>query len=98
MTIFCKLHVLHGKSVLACCDQELTGKTVRDGEIEFSIRESFYKGKKVDKTELKQRMEEADSINLVGKKTVAVALENKWIKKEDIITIDKIPHVQIFKI
>lgn len=83
---------------MACCDQEIAGKTVQQGEIEFSVRESFYKGKKVDKKELKQWMEEADSINLVGKKMVAVALENKWIKKEDIITIDKIPHVQIFKI
>jgi len=98
MAIFCKLHVLHGKSVLACCDQELTGKTVKEGEIEFSIRESFYKGKKVGEKELKQWMEEADSINLIGKKTVAVALENEWIKKEDIVTIDKIPHVQIFKL
>jgi hypothetical protein len=47
---------------------------------------------------LKQLMEEADSVNLVGKKTVSIALKNNWIKKEDIITIDNIPHAQIFKL
>lgn len=96
--IFCKMHSLQGKKILGCCDQELIGKTIRKGEIEFAVRESFYKGKKITENELKELFEEAESVNLVGKKSVEIAIKNNWIKKEDIIRIDTIPHAQIFKI
>lgn len=90
---------MHGKTVLACCDKELAGKILKKGELEFEVKESFYKDQKVSKEKLKELLEEADSINLIGEKTVSVALGSSWIKKEDIITIDgKIPHAQIFKI
>ena len=62
------------------------------------IRESFYKGKETTEAEFLKNMVDADSINLVGKKTVGLALKNNWIKKEDIIPIDGVPHAQIFKL
>lgn len=84
--------------MLGCCDKELVGKTLRQGEIEFHVKESFYKGTDTTAKQMQELAEEADSINLIGKKTVQIAIEKEWIKKEDIITIDRIPHVQIFRI
>jgi hypothetical protein len=98
ITIFSKLHERNGKKILACCDEELLGKTIQTKETEFCIKESFYKGTKTGNKELEKRFEEADSVNLVGKETVSVALKNNWIKKEDIMMIDSIPHAQIFKV
>ena len=93
------MHKQQSKTVLACCDSELLGKKILFDEIEFEVKESFYKEKKVSKKQLAELLEEADSINLVGEKVVSVALENNWIKKEDILTIGgNVPRIQIFKI
>ena len=84
--------------MLACADDDLLGKTLKEGKISFKVNERFYKEKKVDKKELKELLAQADNINLVGEETVSVALEEGYIKKEDIIRIDGVPHAQIFKV
>ena len=84
--------------MLACADDDLLGKTLKEGKISFKVNERFYKERKVDKKELKELLAQADNINLVGEETVSVALEEGYIKKEDIIRIDGVPHAQIFKV
>lgn len=84
--------------MLACADDDLLGKTLKEGKISFKVNERFYKDKKVTKKELKGLLEQADNINLVGEESVSVALEEGYIKKEDIIRISGVPHAQIFKV
>lgn len=96
--IIAKIHEMTQGKVLACAEEELIGKTLKEGEIEFIVSERFYKGKKVSEKELKKLLEEIDNINLVGKKPVKIAIELKLIDERNVLTIEKIPHVQIFRI
>ena len=98
MILYCKIHKSDGNSVLAACDMELIGTRLEQGEISFEVSESFYKGEEVAGEELKKFLAECGNINLVGEKVVGVALEEGLINENNIIRINKIPHVQIFKV
>jgi len=93
-----KLHEISGQRVLACCDAALMGKSIKKGKVEMKVSEHFYKGEKIKEEELKKILKEADSVNLIGKKCVNVALKIGLINNSDIILIGKIPHIQIYKI
>ncbi|AJF60793.1 MAG: hypothetical protein QT03_C0001G1314 [archaeon GW2011_AR10] len=96
--LFSRVFKAHGSNVLACCDKELLGKTVQDGEISIEARKGFYGSRKTSEKQLAGMLQEADNINLLGTKAVGVALKQGLIKEGDIIRIGMVPHVQIYKL
>ncbi|MDO8538405.1 MAG: DUF424 family protein [archaeon] len=84
--------------ILACAEDALIGKTFKEGEIEFTVSERFYKGKKVSEKQLKELLHEIDNINLVGEQPVKIAIELNLIDEQNVLRVEKIPHVQIFRI
>lgn len=96
--MYSKIHRIQNLTVLACCDKQLVGKVLKEGELEIKVRADFYKDRLIDDKELDRLLEEADNINLLGKKTVAVAIKKGFINEGSIIKIKGIPHAQIFKI
>ena len=91
------MHETKDYSLLACCDKELIGKTLKEKDIEISVNKRFYKEKEVNEIELKKLLKKANNINLLGKKCVKVALTEGFINKNNIIKISGVPHVQIYK-
>ena len=83
------------QKVLAVCDKELSGKTL-DEEIGFIVKPEFYGTELISEKELKKKMKEVDSANLVGKKCVGIALEEKIVLEQNIIKINDVPHIQIY--
>ncbi len=83
--------------MLAACDKELSGKTLKNDEIEFFVSEKFYGNAEISEEVLAELLNEFGSINLVGKKSVGVALNEKIIREKSIIKISGIPHAQIFR-
>lgn len=95
--MFVKIH--KGSScILAICDEDLIGKTFEEGELCLEVNEEFYKGEKKNKEEVLELLkdDEIKSINVVGKESVAVAVEAKVINKENVLFIDNVPHAQSF--
>ena len=84
--------------VLACCDRELLGKTLAEGQIHFEVKPSFYKGEKVSEQEFKSLLKQADNINLIGEKCVNLALKEGYLNQKDIIKVKGIPHALVFKL
>jgi hypothetical protein len=88
-----------GKCVLlAICDAEILGKTLREGKIVFRVKEEFYKGAKVNLEEAVALIEQSTIVNLVGENIVKKAVEKGYVHPEAIIKIQGIPHAQIIKI
>jgi len=96
--LFSKLHIINGQTLLACADNDLIGKKLKEKEIEVTISESFYKDFPCDEIKLKKLLKEANSINLFGNKCVKIALEEGIISKEDIIKINGYSHAQIYRL
>ena len=81
---------------MAACDKEILGKTLKHGEIEFTVSEKFYFGEGISGQKLGEMLDEFSNINLVGEKCVGVALKKGLITEKNIIDIAGIPHAQIF--
>jgi len=96
--IYAKITLTQNYVLLACCSQEHLGKTFEEGNIHFQAKESFYKGKKFAEKDLVLALKKADNINLFGEKPVAIALRQGYLKPENIIKIQGVPHAQIYKV
>jgi uncharacterized protein len=84
--------------VLAAADEELIGKTVKKGDLHFTVKESFYKGELVNEEQLTVLFEQCDSMNLVGEKTIALAIQKGYVKEEHVLQLEEIKHVQVYKV
>jgi uncharacterized protein len=94
--MYVKTHESEARIVVAICDEDLIGKNFSEDEKQLNISERFYKGEKKSESEVVEIMKEATNLNLVGKKTIDLAIKNDIIEKESIITIKNVPHAQIF--
>ena len=83
--------------LLAICDKELLGKTLREGKIVFKISEDFYKGKKISVDQAVSMIENSTIINLIGNECVKKAIENGFVHPEAVLKIEGISHAQIIK-
>ena len=87
-----------GRNVLlAICDVELLGKTLREGKTVFRVKEEFYKGAKVNVDEAVSMIENSTIVNIVGKNVVKKAIERGYVHPEGVLNIEGVPHAQIVK-
>ena len=94
-----KKHLAEGKIILAACDHEFLGKKLADKarETEFTVSEHFYgSGKLPEKDFLKVLDDDFDSINLLGDKTINVAIKKGVISKGNVTLIAGIRHAVVF--
>ena len=96
--MYVKVHKSNARIVVAICDEDLIGKTFSDKEKQLTITDRFYKGEILSEEEGIKIMQEAENLNLVGKKTIDFALKNNIISKDSVIKIKKVPHAQIFTV
>jgi hypothetical protein len=89
----------NGEHVLvAACDKEVLGKTLKHGNATVEINRVFYEGELVSEEELHKALEEATTANLFGEKTIKCAIKCGLIDPDSVIMIDFVPHAQVFRI
>lgn len=93
-----KIHKYSGQKIFACCDFELLEKTIIFNDVNIHISTGFYGSTKLTEKEVIDFVLDADQVNAFGKKVCDLLLSKKIITKENIIYIENIPHVQIYKI
>jgi len=88
-----------GKNILlALCDCEILGRTLREGKLVFHVKEEFYKGAKVSIEEAIEIIENSTIVNMIGKNVVKKAIEKGYVHPEAVLNIEGIPHAQIVKL
>ncbi len=97
--VYVKRHVAEGNVVLAICDEELLGASLRRGDgLEFVVSTGFYGGELVGVEEALKYIDEADIVNMVGNEIVGRAIEEGYVVSEAVIEIDGVKHAQIVRI
>jgi len=99
--MYLKIHETKDGNIVAACDKELIGKVIEDKNgvcIDLDKYRNFYTGKIVGEEELAKALRNFSSVNLVGKKVVAVAVKEGLIDENDIRYINTIPYIQIYQI
>jgi hypothetical protein len=88
-----------GKNILlAICDSEMLGKTLRQGKIIFHIKDEFYNGGKTTVEEAVSMIENSTIVNIVGKNCVKRAIVKGYVHPDAVLQIEGVPHAQIVKL
>jgi uncharacterized protein len=88
-----------GRNVLlAICDSEILGKTLREGKIVFHVKEEFYNGGRVTIEEAVDMIPNSNIVNMVGKCCVEKAIAEGYVHPAAVLNIEGVPHAQIVKL
>ncbi len=87
-----------GEEVVAVCDRELMNTTLYREGVKIHIRGEFYGDHTVSADEVRKALVNADNANLMGERTVALALEMGLISRSSCLMLGDVPHAQIFRI
>ena len=98
MEVYVNLKKVGRNVLLAICDCEVLGKTLRDGKIVFHVKDDFYNGGKVSVEEAVGMIKNATIVNMVGKNCVKKAIENGYVHPEAVLNIEGVLHAQIVKL
>jgi hypothetical protein len=97
MRIACK--VFFGPQILlAACDENLLGRTLRFGEAEFEVKESFYFERFAQEEEFEGLIPKAHIVNLLGEHTIGALAKRNLLNTDNVKLIDGVPHIQIYRI
>jgi hypothetical protein len=83
--------------IVALCDKDLIGKTLKEGETELWVNPRFYKGNEVSESVAASVVGNATIVNLVGKRAVEVGIKSGIVDKGNILSIDGVPHAQMVR-
>ncbi len=95
--VFLRTFATEKGTLVACCDEELMGKTFREGKLRLSLGAGFYGDTLFGLGEALILLDKADNLNLVGKNVIDAAIEKGIVHPEAVILISGIPHVQVMR-
>ena len=98
MKIYVRIYRVQGEVLVAACDEELLGKTFREGELKLEVKERFYKGELREVEELESLLEKATIANLTGERCVRKAIELGYVDEKRVLYVQSIPHAQMAKL
>jgi hypothetical protein len=96
--MYLKIYKNGGNVLVAACDKEVLGKTLKQGKTVVEISRAFYEGEYVSEEILQEALQVATTANLFGEKTIKCAIKCGFIDQDSVIIIDCVPHAQIFRI
>ena len=98
MEVYVNLKQVGRNVMLAICDCDLLGKTLRQGKIVFHVKDEFYNGGKLGVEEAVNMIRNSTIVNMVGKCCVEKAIEKGYVHPEAVLNIEGVPHAQIVKL
>jgi hypothetical protein len=96
--MYLKIHKSGDSTIVALCDRELIGKTLKEGNITVTITEDFYKGELISQEKAIDILSGATNINIFGKKAVSCAIECGVVDRNNVKIINEVAHAQVFRI
>lgn len=98
MDVYVNLKKIGRNVILAICDCEMLGRTLREGKIVFHVKDEFYNGGKISVDEAVGMIENSTIVNLVGEKCVEKAIAKGYVHPDAVLQIEGVPHAQIIKL
>lgn len=97
--MYLRIHDTKEGKIVAVCDEDLIGKVIREGDtiLDLDKYNTFYKGKTATEKDVKEALRSFHSANLVGKKSVAVAMDSCLVSKSEVLYASGVPYVHIYK-
>ena len=94
ITMLVKIHKSY-RNTITICDPELIGKNFEEGDRQLKVLENFYRGEEKEEKEILEIIEmgaaEDYTFNIVGEKSIALALKAEIITEEGVVRIQGVP-------
>jgi hypothetical protein len=81
--------------LLAACDEELLGTRHSEGKFRLDVAPNFYDGLRCGEPELGHYLKSCTVANLVGRRTVDVAIHLGLVEPTNVLVIGGVPHAQV---
>ena len=94
--MYIKIYETDESILVTVCDKELIGKTLKGQGLKLEIDEEFYKGEFADDAQVQAALLEATTANIVGERSIEIALKCGAIDQACVINIGGVPHAQMF--
>jgi hypothetical protein len=95
MKIYVKVHQACKDIIVAACDEDVLGKTFREGELCLTVNPGFYKGSLREVDDLGKLLPSATIVNLVGASCVEKAIQCGVIRRDNVLEIGGTLHAQM---
>jgi hypothetical protein len=84
--------------VVAVCDRELLNTTICHEKLTITVTDAFYGNTPATENEVREALTHAGNINLIGERSVNLAIEMGLITKSGCMMIGNVPHAQIYQL
>jgi hypothetical protein len=84
--------------VVAVCDRELLNTTICHEKLSLTVSETFYGNTPATEDEIRTALKNAGNINLIGERSVNLAIQMGLLTKSGCIMIGNVPHAQIYRL
>lgn len=81
--------------LVSVCDRDVLGESFEDGDVSLTVTEDFYDGARCDEDTVIASLQEAAVANLVGERTVALAIEAGFVDEANVLEIGSTVHAQV---
>ncbi|AGB49042.1 hypothetical protein Metho_0795 [Methanomethylovorans hollandica DSM 15978] len=96
--MYMKVHISSSNVVVAICDKEVLGKTLKEGNITVTVNEEFFYGETVGPETVEKTLRKATTANLFGEKCIQCAVNCGVVDPKSVIIINGVPHAQVFRV
>jgi hypothetical protein len=84
--------------VVAVCDRELLNTTISHEKLSITITETFYGNIPATENDVREALKHAGNINLIGERSVNLAIDMGLITRSGCMMIGNVPHAQIYQL
>lgn len=84
--------------VLAACDEELFGKHLASEDMTLDLGSEFYNGDRVTDDEFRGMLAQATSANLMGPRTVELAIQMEMVHPDAVMDVCGVRHAMFFTV
>jgi len=84
--------------VVAVCDRELINTTISHDTMTVIVSEAFYGNTPATEADVREALKHAGNANLMGERTISIAIDMGLLTRAGCIMIGDVPHAQIYQL
>lgn len=84
--------------LVSVCDRDVLGETFENGAVSLSVDESFYGGDTVTEGDVVDSLSRATVANIVGTRSVELAIEHGFVDETTVLEVDGTHHAQVLRL
>jgi hypothetical protein len=81
--------------LVSVCDADIVGETFENGEVSLTVESGFYDGDEADEAAVVESLGRCAVANIVGTRSVGLALEHGFVDEENVLDLEGTRHAQL---